>query len=81
MNDGVEILTVYAFSTENWKREATEVNTLMLIISKYAESFKHEAIAKNIRVKVLSTGPQIFPFLAQFLRFSKVTTKYSSQSS
>lgn len=56
MDDGIEILTVYAFSTENWKRDITEVNTLMLIISKYAESFKHEAIAKNIKVKVLSTG-------------------------
>lgn len=52
----MEILTVYAFSTENWKREATEVNTLMIIISKYADSFKHEAVARNIRVKILATG-------------------------
>jgi undecaprenyl pyrophosphate synthase len=56
MEDGIEILTVYAFSTENWKREATEVNTLMVIISKYADSFKDEAITKNIRVKILATG-------------------------
>lgn len=56
MDDGVEILTVYAFSTENWKREATEVNTLMIIISKYADSFKDEAVARNIRVKILATG-------------------------
>jgi undecaprenyl diphosphate synthase len=55
MDDGIEILTVYAFSTENWKREATEVNTLMIIISKYADSFKQEAITKNIRVKILAT--------------------------
>ena len=56
MLDGIEILSVYAFSTENWSREAHEVSTLMSIFAKYAESFKHEAIVRNVRVRVLSTG-------------------------
>lgn len=56
MEDGIEILTVYAFSTENWSREQHEVTTLMLIISKYADSFKQEAKTRNVRVKVLATG-------------------------
>ncbi|NLU23757.1 MAG: isoprenyl transferase [Clostridiales bacterium] len=32
---GVEYLTVYAFSTENWKRPADEVNTIMTLLKKY----------------------------------------------
>jgi undecaprenyl diphosphate synthase len=68
MADGIEILTVYAFSTENWKRDAHEVNTLMLIISKYAESFKNEALLKNIKVKVLSTGSQYI--FSSFMRLT-----------
>ena len=37
---GVEYLTVYAFSTENWKRPSDEVKTLMRLLNKYL----HEAI-------------------------------------
>ena len=56
MQDGIEMLTVYAFSTENWSREEREVSMLMMIIAKYAETFKQEAVAKNVRVQVLATG-------------------------
>jgi hypothetical protein len=55
MNDGIEVLTVYAFSTENWARDPVEVQTLMTIFAKYAESFKHEALSRNVRVRVIST--------------------------
>lgn len=56
MEDGVEILTVYAFSTENWSRDSTEVSTLMTIFAKYANNFQKEALSRNIKVDVLSTG-------------------------
>ena len=54
--DGVKELTVYAFSTENWNREPLEVRTLMGIFAQYAASFRTEAVAKNARVNVFSTG-------------------------
>ena len=34
---GVEYLTIYAFSTENWKRPAEEVSTLMSLLKKYMQ--------------------------------------------
>ena len=34
---GVEYLTIYAFSTENWKRPADEVSTLMSLLKKYMQ--------------------------------------------
>lgn len=61
VTDGVEILTVYAFSTENWSRDDLEVNTLMVIISKYAKSFQKEALSKNIKVNVLCTDHTQLP--------------------
>jgi undecaprenyl diphosphate synthase len=56
MEAGVEVITMYTFSTENWNRDAMEVETLMTIFAKYAESFKTEALARNVRVRILSTG-------------------------
>jgi len=61
ISDGVKILTIYAFSTENWTRDPCEVSTLMSIFAKYAESLKNEALAKNVRVCVLSTGIILTP--------------------
>ena len=45
---GIEYLTVYAFSTENWRRPAKEVSTIMNLLEKYL----HEAIGKMERDKV-----------------------------
>ena len=45
---GIEFLTVYAFSTENWKRPPDEVATIMELLEKYL----HEALAKMERDKV-----------------------------
>lgn len=53
--EGIEIVTVYAFSTENWNRSAVEVNSLMNIFCKYCEELGAEALEKGIRLKVLST--------------------------
>jgi len=45
---GIEYLTVYAFSTENWKRSADEVAAIMALLEKYL----HEALGKMERDKV-----------------------------
>ena len=45
---GIEYLTVYAFSTENWKRPADEVGTIMELLRKYL----HEALGKMQRDRV-----------------------------
>ena len=50
---GIEYLTVYAFSTENWKRSEEEVSALMLIMKAYLDSFARKVDTQNIRVKVL----------------------------
>ena len=56
MAEGVEVLTVYAFSTENWNRTHIEIDTLFSIFAKYINTLQKEAIQNNVRVKILSTG-------------------------
>ena len=50
---GIKYLTVYAFSTENWKRSKEEVSALMLILQNYLEDFAKKADVENIRIKML----------------------------
>ena len=51
-NIGIKYLTVYAFSTENWKRSEEEVGTLMLLLKKYLNDLISSADTKNIRIKI-----------------------------
>ena len=50
---GIEYLTVYAFSTENWKRSKEEISGLMAILKVYINSFLKEADKENIRLRIL----------------------------
>ena len=49
---GIKYLTVYAFSTENWKRSKEEVGALMAILKMHLDSFFKEKNKQNIKIKV-----------------------------
>ena len=50
---GLEYITVYAFSTENWKRAEDEVKALMLLLQNYLDEYSKRADTENIKVKIL----------------------------
>lgn len=50
---GLEYLTLYAFSTENWKRPAKEVSALMSLLKEYIQIEGENLKKNNIRVNVL----------------------------
>lgn len=50
---GLEYITVYAFSTENWKRSEEEVTALMSLLESYLDDFSKEADTENIVIRVL----------------------------
>ena len=52
-NIGIKYLTVYAFSTENWKRSEEEVGALMILLQNYLNDFSKRADTENIKIKVL----------------------------
>ena len=52
-NIGIKHLTVYAFSTENWKRAKEEVGALMSLLRFYLDKFAKQADTENMKIKVL----------------------------
>lgn len=50
---GLKYLTVYAFSTENWKRTKEEIGALMLLLNHYLDKFLYKESLRNIKIKVL----------------------------
>ena len=50
---GIEYITVYAFSTENWKRAKEEVSALMLLLQNYVDDFIRQTSTENIKIQFL----------------------------
>lgn len=50
---GIKYITVYAFSTENWKRTEEEVSTLMGMIQNYLDDYSKRADTENIKVNII----------------------------
>ncbi|TGB00311.1 isoprenyl transferase [Sporolactobacillus shoreae] len=50
---GVKVLTLYAFSTENWKRPKAEVDFLMKLPEQFLNFYLAELIANNVQVRVM----------------------------
>ena len=50
---GIEVLTLYAFSTENWNRPSHEISILMDLLRDYLAQEQHELLKNNIRFNVL----------------------------
>ena len=50
---GIKVLTLYAFSIENWKRPTDEVNALMGLLKEYLQKECEEMVQNNIRLNVI----------------------------
>ncbi len=50
---GISVLTLYAFSSENWKRPASEVSGLMTLLKSYLESELASMLENNIRLRCI----------------------------
>ena len=58
---GIEALSLYAFSTENWNRSAEEVSALMALILEFFASEIDELDAKNVRILILGDKGRLPP--------------------
>ncbi len=64
----LEALTVYAFSTENWKRPLAEVDFLMHLFSEYLEKEKREMHENNVRIRFLGRTEEFSPLIQSQIR-------------
>ncbi|CDD98900.1 isoprenyl transferase [Roseburia sp. CAG:471] len=80
---GVKYLTVYAFSTENWKRSKEEVDGLMKLFRNYLKKCIKISQKNNMRVKVIGDvsafDPDIQESIAKLENFSKDFTELHFQ--
>jgi undecaprenyl diphosphate synthase len=58
---GIRVLTLYAFSVENWKRPPTEVSTLMLLLKRYLRSELNTLLRNDIRFRVIGRMEDLAP--------------------
>ena len=59
----VEVLTLYAFSAENWKRPRKEVETLMRFLHKFLQKEIDELNSNNIRLNAIGRWQELPPFV------------------
>ena len=77
-NLGVDYLTIYAFSTENWKRSADEVAVIMGLFEKYLHEAIEEMERDHIRLKILGDLGRISPELRALIgRTDEISTRYT----
>ncbi len=72
---GVEVLTLYAFSTENWKRPEAEVSMLMALLKRYLRIELSTLLQNNIRFRVIGRAQDLAPDIQQELADAEARTK------
>ena len=72
---GIKYITVYAFSTENWKRTSEEVSALLLLLKTYLDDYGKRADTENIKVKVLGDITALTPGLQKSIKKCEERTK------
>ena len=75
-NLGVQYLTVYAFSTENWKRSADEVGTIMGLLKRYLQEAVATMERDNIRLHFFGDMTPIDPELRALARETDEITEH-----
>ena len=68
---GIKVLTVYAFSSENWKRPKTEVNGLMRLLQETLSKYINELDESNVRLSVIGRSEQLPPKVQQAIEKAK----------
>ena len=64
---GIEYLTVYAFSTENWKRSEDEVAALMTLLRSYLSSGFKKAAKNNVRIRIIGDRTRLAPDIQKLI--------------
>ena len=75
---GLKYLTVYAFSTENWKRTKEEVGALMLLLKNYLDDFAKKVDTENIKINVLGDIKQLDKSLQKSIVSAMERTKQNT---
>ena len=71
---GLENLTLFAFSSENWKRPKTEVGALMGLFRAYFRSDMDELVERNVRMRIIGHRGRVAADIQQMIQDSESRT-------
>ena len=71
---GIQVLTLYAFSVENWKRPVSEVSTLMTLLKRYLRLELNTLLRNNIRFRVIGRAGDLAPDIRRELEMAEEKT-------
>jgi undecaprenyl diphosphate synthase len=77
---GLECLTLYAFSSENWKRPDEEVDDLMNLMRKFIKSDLPEFVANNVKLKIIGDWQSLAPDIVAMLEDALAQTATGKQT-
>ncbi|MBO9517145.1 MAG: di-trans,poly-cis-decaprenylcistransferase [Porphyrobacter sp.] len=77
---GIDCLTLYAFSSENWKRPDEEISDLMGLMRKFIRSDLPEFIANDVRLKILGDYKAMAPDIVEMLEDALARTAGGSRT-
>jgi len=71
---GLANLTLFAFSSENWKRPKSEVGALMALFRAYFRSDLDELVEHNVRIRIIGRRSRVAPDIQQMIEDSEKRT-------
>ena len=77
---GLECLTLYAFSSENWKRPEDEVSDLMGLMRRFIKSDLPEFVANDVRLKIIGDYKALEPDIVEILEDALARTAQGSHT-
>ena len=77
---GLECLTLYAFSSENWKRSEDEVDDLMNLMRRFIKSDLPEFVANNVKLKIIGDWRSLAPDIVAMLEDALAQTAGGTQT-
>ena len=77
---GLECLTLYAFSSENWKRPDEEVDDLMNLMRRFIKSDLPEFVANNVKLKIIGDWQSLAPDIVAMLEDALAQTAGGTQT-
>ncbi len=75
---GLENLTLFAFSSENWKRPKTEVGALMGLFRAYFRNDMNELVERNVRMRIIGHRSRVADDIQQMIRDSESRTAHNT---
>ncbi len=77
---GLEALSLYAFSSENWKRPEEEISDLMGLMRQFIKSDLEEFVANGVRLKIIGNYKALAPDIVEMLEDALARTAHNSRT-